>query len=105
MEMHKAGILLLQDNAPAHTSQAAAAADCGFEILPHSPKLPDSAPSEFYLFPSLKSDLQGGHFDNDDDVIWAVEAFFGRQDEPFFRNDIIKLKHRWSKCIKLKGDC
>ena len=30
------GALLLQDNAPAHTSQVAmtAATDCGFEILP-----------------------------------------------------------------------
>ena len=31
------GVLLLQDNAPAHTSQVAmtAATECGFEILPH----------------------------------------------------------------------
>ena len=33
------GVLLLQDNAPAHTSQVAmaAASECGFEILPHPP--------------------------------------------------------------------
>ena len=33
------GVLLLQDNAPAHTSQVAmtAATECGFEILPNSP--------------------------------------------------------------------
>jgi hypothetical protein len=33
------GVLLLHDNAPAHTSQVAmaAATDCGFESLPHSP--------------------------------------------------------------------
>ena len=32
-------VLLLQDNAPAHTSQVAmtAATECGFEILPHPP--------------------------------------------------------------------
>lgn len=31
------GVLLLQDNAPAHTSQVAvvAASDCGFELVPH----------------------------------------------------------------------
>ena len=31
------GVLLLQDNAPAHMSQVAmtAATECGFEILPH----------------------------------------------------------------------
>ena len=43
-------VLLLQDNAPAHTSQVAmtAATECGFEILPHPPYSPDLAPSDFY---------------------------------------------------------
>ena len=50
------GVLLLHDNAPAHTSQIAmaAATDCGFEILPHPPYSPDLAPSDIYLFPKLK---------------------------------------------------
>lgn len=50
------GILLLQDNAPAHTSQIGvnAASECGFEILPHPPYSPDLAPSDFFLFPNLK---------------------------------------------------
>ena len=49
-------VLLLQDNAPAHTSQVAmaAATECGFEILSHSPYSPDMAPSDFYLFQKLK---------------------------------------------------
>ena len=36
------GFLLLQDNAPSHTSQVAisAAIECGFEILPHPPYSP-----------------------------------------------------------------
>ena len=36
------GVLLLQDNAPAHTSQVAmtAATECGFEVLPHPPYSP-----------------------------------------------------------------
>ena len=35
-------VLLLQDNAPAHTSQVVmtAATECGFEILPHPPYSP-----------------------------------------------------------------
>ena len=51
------GALLLQENAPAHTSQVAmtAATECGFQILPHPPYSPDVAPSDFYLFPKLKS--------------------------------------------------
>ena len=41
-------VLLLQDNAPAHTSQVAmtAATECGFEVLPHAPYSPDMAPSD-----------------------------------------------------------
>ena len=48
-------VLLLQDNAHAHTSQVAmtAANKCGFEILPHPPYSPDMAPPDFYLFPKL----------------------------------------------------
>jgi transposase len=40
------GVLLLRDNAQAHTSQVAMAAAtyCGFEILPHPPYSPDLAP-------------------------------------------------------------
>ena len=49
------GILLLQDNAPAHTSQVdmTASTKCGFEILLHPQYSPDMAPSYFYLFPKF----------------------------------------------------
>ncbi|XP_030003909.1 histone-lysine N-methyltransferase SETMAR-like [Sphaeramia orbicularis] len=47
----RAGVLLLQDNAPVHTAQVAVAEahNCGFELLPHPPYSPDLAPSDFYL--------------------------------------------------------
>ena len=50
------GVLLLQDNAPAHTSQVAmtAATECGFEDLPHPYNSPAITPSDFYLFQKLK---------------------------------------------------
>ena len=40
------GVLLLQHNAPADTSQVAmtTAIKCGFEVLPHPPYSPDMAP-------------------------------------------------------------
>jgi len=55
---HGHGVLLLHDNAPAHTSTAvtSAAAECGHELLfhpVHPPYSPDLAPSNFYLFPLL----------------------------------------------------
>ena len=41
----RAGVLLLQDNAPVHTSQVAVAqaATCRFELLPRAPYSPDGS--------------------------------------------------------------
>uniref|UniRef100_A0A673AZF9 Tc1-like transposase DDE domain-containing protein n=1 Tax=Sphaeramia orbicularis TaxID=375764 RepID=A0A673AZF9_9TELE len=102
----RAGVLLLQDNVPVHTAQVAVAEahNCGFELLPHPPYSPDLAPSDFYLFPKLKSHLRGRHFRNDDDVVHAVEEFLGDQDVTFFRDGIVMLEHRWTKCIAVNRD-
>ena len=64
------GVLLLQDNAPAHKSQVAmtAATECGFKVLPHPPYSPGMAPSDFYLFPKLKSNLHGAQFGSEEGV-------------------------------------
>ena len=55
------GVLLLQDNAPAHTSRVAmaAATKCSFEVIPHPSYFPDLGPSDFCLFPNLKTNLCG----------------------------------------------
>jgi histone-lysine N-methyltransferase SETMAR len=80
------GVLLLHDNAPAHTSQAvmAAATDCGFEILPHPPYSPDLAPSDFYLFPKLKTKLRGRRLGSNEGVMEAVNEFFEEQNRVLF---------------------
>ena len=60
----RAGVLLLQNNVPIHTAQAAVAeaANCGFELLLHPSYLPDLVPSGFFLFSKLKIHLCGRHF-------------------------------------------
>ena len=100
------GVLLLLDNAPAHTSQVAmtAATECGFEILPHPSYSPDMAPSDFFLFPKLKSHLRGTQYASSEGVIEAVIEFFGDQEKAFYFEGIRKLKQRWAKCIALKGN-
>ena len=57
------GVMLLQDNAPAHTAQVAiaVAARRSFEILSHPAYSPDLPPSNFYLFPQLKACLRRRH--------------------------------------------
>ena len=71
------GVLLFQDNAPARTSQVAmtAANECGYKILPHSPFSPNMAPSDYYMFPKLKSHLRGTHYGNNEGVIEIVNEY------------------------------
>ena len=99
-------VLLLQDNTSAHMSQVAmnAATDCGFEILPHPPHSPDMAPSDFYLFPKLKSHLHGTQYGSNEVVIEAVKEYLGDQENAFYFEGIRKLEQRWAKCIALMGD-
>ena len=51
-EKLRIGVLLLQDKQHVHTAQVALveAANSGLELLPHSPYLPELAPSDFFLF-------------------------------------------------------
>jgi len=99
-------VLLLQDNAPAHTASIAtsAATECGYELLPHPPYSPDLAPSDFYLFPKLKEHLRGRQYTCDSDVIDAVEEFLADQDTAFYQARIEMLQKRWTKCIDVHGD-
>ena len=77
-------VLLLHDNVPAHTSQVAMTAltECGFEILPHPSYSPDMAPSDFCLFPKLKSHLCGTQYGSNECVIEAVNEYWGTRKRP-----------------------
>lgn len=100
------GVLLLHDNAPAHTSAVATkrAGVLKYEILPHPPYSPDLAPSDFYLFGKLKDHLRGRHFHDDDTLKNVVTAWLESQETVFYNEGIQKLKYRWEKCINLQGD-
>ena len=102
----RSGVVMSQDNAPCHTCRVAMAAakECGFEILPHPPYSPDLAPSDYYLFPKLKSVLRGKRFETNNDVIEAVDAFLRVQKFSFFYEGIAKLEDRWNKCVMAEGE-
>lgn len=102
----RAGVLFHQDNAPAHKAAVAMAAiqETGFELLEHPPYSPDLAPSDFYLFPRLKEHLRGQKFEDNSEVMAAVEAFWESQDQDFFSKGILGLEKRLTKCINLLGD-
>ena len=97
----------MQDNAPAHTSHEVAmtaATEWGVKVLPHPSYSPDMAPSDFYLFPKLKSNLRGTQFGSNEGVIQAVNEYLVDQQKDFYLEGIRKLKQRWTKYIALKGD-
>ena len=100
------GILLLQKNAPVHSSQVVmiAATECGFEILPHPPYSPDMAPSDFHLFPKLQLHLRGAQYGSNESVLEAENEYLEEKERTFNLKRIRKLEQRWAKCIALKGD-
>ena len=100
------GILLLHDNSPAHRSMIAVhtSMKCGFKILPHPPYSPDLAPSDFFLFPSLKKHLKGQRFHNNEDVISVVEEWFESHPKSYYTQGLLKVKERWQKCADMQGD-
>ena len=61
------------------------------QVLPHPPYSPDLAPSDFYLFPSLKTKLRGRNFESNKGVIDAVDDYLEDQEEDFYFEGISKL--------------
>ncbi|KAL1474652.1 hypothetical protein MTO96_020541 [Rhipicephalus appendiculatus] len=99
------GARLLQDNAPVHNSHVAQmeARCCGFEILPHPPYSPDLAPSDFHLFPTMKSYLKGKHFPDDETLISEVTTWLLEQPVDFYKRGVYSCIKRWEKCVSLGG--
>ena len=100
------GILLQQDNARVHTCKIAmdAFGRNGYELIPDPAYSMDLAPSDYFLFPNLKKDTRGRHFQSNEEVVTAVEAWVRDKDPGFFSSGLMALEHRWSKCIILEGN-
>jgi hypothetical protein len=61
--------LLHHDNAPAHTSlKTTEFVTNNMVIIPHPPYSLDLAPCDFTLFPKLKMELKGQHFETVSDI-------------------------------------
>jgi histone-lysine N-methyltransferase SETMAR len=80
---------------PVHTLVAAKAATqhWRFQELNHPPYSPDLAPSDYFLFSKLKSDLRGKKFTSDEEVISAVLDHFKDKNRKYFFNGIQNLIH------------
>ena len=76
----------------------------GFKILPHPPYSPDLAPSDFFIFPSLKKHQKGQRFHSNEDVISAVEEWFESHPKSYYAQGLLKVKESWQKCVDMQGD-
>jgi hypothetical protein len=56
----------------------------GYKYLDHPRYYPDVAPSDYHLFPELKTELKGRHFSSDMQLIAAREIWLHRQKFDFF---------------------
>lgn len=104
--MAKKKVLFHHDNAPSHSSRVSQQklTELRFQMLPHPPYSPDLAPSDYHLFPKLKTFLAGQKFGSNEEVIQEVNAYFEGLEETHFREGITNLEERWSKCVELRGD-
>ena len=69
----------------------AAAAKCILEVLHHPTYSSDLTPSDFFLFPCLKTKLRGKNFGSNEGVIDAVDEHLEDQEEGFYFEGISKL--------------
>ena len=75
-----------------------------YELIPHSAYSPDLAPSDYFLFPNLKKDIRGRHFQSNEEVVAAVEEWVADKDPGFFSSGLMALEHRWSNGIILEDN-
>ena len=99
-------VIFYQDNAPSHRAASTQAVihDLGFELLEHPAYSPDLAPCDFFLFPAMKKNLRGQHFDELSELPQAVQRSIADLPEDGYRNSFSSWGSRCRKCISFKGE-
>jgi len=98
--------VLHHDNAPAHSSFLVHnfLAKNETTIVPQPPCSPDLAPSDFFLFPKLKSTLKGRRFDTFDEIKKnSTKALFAIPKEAF-QKAFQSWQKRWERCVASEGN-
>ncbi|GBL92948.1 hypothetical protein AVEN_54600-1 [Araneus ventricosus] len=77
---------------------------CGFELFGHLPYSPDHAPSDFHLFPHMKTWFTTHRLDNDEELHAGVRAWLKSQAATFYDDGINKVVYCYDKRLNLYGD-
>ena len=99
-------VRLLHDNVPAHTSTIVKAflKRTKVTILPRPPYSPDHAPSDFFLFPKLKSFLAGRKYQSRHALASDMHQYLISVPKSAYRAAFKKWIHRLKLCISNHGE-
>ena len=86
-----------QDNARDHTCVVSKAKfhELRYELRPQPSYSPDSATSDYFLFPNLMKWLGGKRFYFKDEIISQTNTYFEDLEKSYFLEGIQKLQKRW----------
>ena len=105
-KMREKGIFLHQDNAPAHRARTTQDFLQSTQLvqLPHPAYSPDLAPADFFLFPRMKKNLKGRHFNSREELVIALQAELDRFSGADLRGCFEAWFQRLQKCLDLAGN-
>jgi len=72
--------------------------------LPHPPYSPDLAPCDFFLFPKMKLQLKGRHFDRVEEIQRESQNVLGTLREQDFQHAFQQWQRRWDRCVAAQED-
>ncbi|GFT63351.1 histonelysine Nmethyltransferase SETMARlike [Trichonephila clavipes] len=70
------------------------------ELLDHPPYSPYLAPSQFFLFPHLKTALGGQSFSSNEDAITFMNNYFAEKNVEYYLDGLQRWEHRCEKCVE-----
>jgi len=74
------------------------------EVVPHAPYSPDLAPSDFWLFPTLKGTLRGRTFSSRSALATVIFQWSQRTPKEAFAVAMQLWHQSCEKCVCLQGD-
>ena len=74
------------------------------ESYPNPPYSPDLSPCDFFIFPKLKNQLRGIRFNDDDDMLEALDEEIRGLTKEDFKNCFNDWFSRMNKCIDAHGE-
>jgi hypothetical protein len=98
-------VLFHHDNAPHRVARVRQFFDDNkFEVIPHAAFSPDLAPSDFWLFPTLKDTRRGRTFSSRAALATVIFKWSQRTPKEAFAAAMQSWHRRCEKCVRLQGD-